>query len=205
MGAGGAGLRRAAIRLPAGVGQLTHLRAHVARSALDAELAALVWLLVERGVPLVVGSPDRAAAEDLRAAFMAAVIERQPGRDSLAGGVVVAASLESVLSRLGASSELPDEARDLGLVLIVSDARVTIAHYVRPVERDAAGHLQRRPPAVLSARDERGELDHFFWAVTDELATGAGMTREDLEDESAIRARWLSGEESGVGPPNARH
>ncbi len=150
-------------------------------------------------------SPDRAAAEGLRAAFSAAVIERQPSRDSLAGGVVVAAALESVLSRLGASGELPDEARDLGLVLIVRDARVAIAHYVRPVERDAAGHLQRRPPVVLSARDERGELDHFFWAVTDELATRAGMTREDLEDESASRARWLNGEELGVGPPNARH
>ena len=156
-------------------------------------------------MPLVVASPDRDAAEDLRAAFTAAVIERQPGRDALAGGVVVADSLESVLSRLGASSELPDEARDLGLVLIVRDARVAVAHYVRPVERDAAGHLQRRPPAVLSARDEGGELDHFFWAVTDELATRAGMTRDDLEDESASRARWLTGAESGVGPPNARH
>ncbi len=120
-----------------------HLRAHAARSALDAELAALVWLLVERGVPLVVGSPDRAAAEDLRAAFMAAVIERQPGRDSLAGGVVVAASLESVLSRLGASSELPDEARDLGLVLIVSDARVT--------SRTTSGRSSATPPATSSA------------------------------------------------------
>jgi hypothetical protein len=79
------------------------------------------------------------------------------------------------------------------LVLIVRDGKLAVAHYVRPVERDAAGHLQRRPPAVLAARDPRsGVLDQFYWAYTDELASRAGISRHELEDERDVRARQLT-------------
>jgi hypothetical protein len=94
---------------------------------------------------------------------------------------------------LGGSAEISDDTRDLGIVLVIEDGRIAVAHYVRPVERDAAGHLQRRPPAVLSARNPvSGQLDHFYWAYTDELASRAGITRRQLEDDRDARARQLS-------------
>jgi hypothetical protein len=106
--------------------------------------------------------------------------------------VVIGSSLEDVLRVLGGSSEISDDTRDLGVVLVFNDGRLSIAHFVRPVERDGAGHLQRRPPAVLSARGATGALDHFYWAYTDELASRAGMTRHELEDEQRARASRLS-------------
>ena len=179
------------------------LRTLVATEALDAELAALVWLLAQRGVPLTVVSPDRAAADRLRRAFVDQVRAAQPARDAVAGGVVVAASLADALRILGGQEEISDDTRDLGIVLVVSDGRVQVAHYVRPIERDAAGHLQRRPPAVLSARDAAsGDADHFYWGYTEELATRAGMTRAELEDEQETRARQLSPADS---QPDARN
>ena len=152
---------------------------------LDAELAALVRLLAERGVPLVVAAQDRTIADRLRAALAAPT-----------GGLISADSLERVLSIIGApapaSGELPDEARDLGIVLVIDGGRVTAVHYVRPLERDAAGHLQRRPPVVLGARrGSSATLDHFYWAVTDELATRAGMTRADFEQMHETGVRQL--------------
>src|SRR4051812_16629435 len=98
------------------MGDLSEL---VATGFVDAELAALVWVLVERGVPLVVAGTERDAAERLRRAFAAEVLAGQPTRDTLAGGVVIGGSLEDVLRRLGASTvagadehEVPDEVRD---------------------------------------------------------------------------------------------
>lgn len=171
----------------------TDLRTFVAIDALDADIAALVVVLAEHGIPLVVASTDRAAAEDLRRAFVEQVRQAQPSRDSIGGGVVLGGSFQDVLHVLGGGDEVTDDTRDLGVVLIVRDGRLAVAHYVRPVERDAAGHLQRRPPAVLSARDSSsGVLDHFYWAYTGELATRAGVTRHELEDEQDARARRLS-------------
>ncbi|HEY7025547.1 MAG TPA: hypothetical protein VH371_11370 [Candidatus Limnocylindrales bacterium] len=149
-------------------------------------------MLAEHGVPLVVASHDQSSAEELRRAITDQVRAAQPGRDSIGGGVVIAGSLEDVLRVLGGEREITDDTRDLGVVLIISDGQVAVAHYVRPVERDAAGHLQRRPPAVLAARGSAsGVLDSFYWAYTDELATRAGVTRGELEDERDARARRL--------------
>lgn len=143
-------------------------------------------------MPLVVASVDRDVAEKMRRAFAEQVRAAQPSRDSIGGGVVLGGSLEDVLRVLGGGGEITDDTRDLGVVLVVRDGRLAVAHYVRPVERDAAGHLQRRPPAVLAARDaQSGALDHFYWAYTDELATRAGISRHALEDERDARAREL--------------
>ena len=181
----------------------TDLHAFVTTDALDVELAALVLVLAEHGVPLVVASREREPAEALRGAFAQQVRARQPARDAIAGGVVVGGSLEDVLRVLGGGGEITDDTRDLGVVMIVREGRVEIAHYVRPVERDAAGHLQRRPPAVLSARNATtGAMDHFAWAFTEELATRAGISRRDLEDERDARALRLAGAGS---QPNARN
>jgi hypothetical protein len=190
----------------------------VAAAELPAELAALVLVLAERGVPVVVAARDPERAATFRRALVRGVIAAQPTRDAVAGGVIVAAGLEEVLRVLGVGaipqgaddhvhgSEVPDEARDLGVVLVLGDERLAVAHYVRPVERDGAGHLQRRPPAVLGAWNASAhEFDDFWWALTDELATRAGLGRSELEDLVDERRRQLVGADSAPGPPDARH
>lgn len=150
-------------------------------------------LLVEHGVPLVVASTDPAAAEDVRRAFADQVRAGQPARDTIAGGVVIGASLQDVLRVLGGSTEISDDTRDLGVVLVMAERRLKVAHYVRPVERDAAGHLQHRPPGVLSARNQAsGLLDNFYWAFTEELASRAGMSRREFENEHDALTHRLS-------------
>ena len=116
--------------------------------------------------------------------------------------MVVAAKKQYVLAILGGQpgEEIPDGARDLGVVAVVDPDRVRSIHYVRPVERDGAGHLQRRPPALLGAWDDQAQrYDHFHWGVIDELATRAGMSRNDFEDAQLLRAKLLAGvAEAGV-------
>jgi hypothetical protein len=170
------------------------LSALVAAGVLDDELAALTWLLAERGVPLVAVSTSGDTARELRNAFARAMPETLRLSDQpLAGGVVHGSSLEDVLRMSGSGDEITDDARDLGLVLVVLDGEVTAAHYVRPVERDGAGHLQRRPPAVLAARNrDAAETDRFFWAITDELATRAGMELKEFDAEHRRRVKRLS-------------
>jgi hypothetical protein len=174
----------------------------VVSGELDADLAALLALLAERGVPLVVASGDGATAAGTRAALSRTVRAGQPARDAVAGGVVLAESLQDVLRLVGGTpgGELTDPARDLGVVVIRDKHRVLAAYYLRPVERDAAGHLQRRPPALLSAwNDERAAFDHFHWSISDELASRAGMTRAAFETEHERRAGQLGGGiDSGV-------
>ena len=152
------------------------LRALVADGELDAELAALLAVLAEHGVPLVFAASRPDAARRLSQALAAS-----------AGGIVIADSLDEVLRLTGASfGALTDAARDLGVIVIHDGQRVLGAHYLRPVERDAAGHLQRRPPATLSAWSERAaRFDHFGWAIHDELATRAALTRDEFESETA--------------------
>lgn len=176
----------------------------VSGKALDADLASVVWLLAEGGVPLTVAAADRNAAQRVRRAFELAVSMsgKQASDQVVAGGIVIGRSLEDVLSILGgqAGDEIPDGARDLGVVAVVDPDRVRSIHYVRPVERDAAGHLQRRPPALLGAWDDQAQrFDHFHWGVTDELATRAEMTRDDFEDAQILRTNLLAGvAEAGI-------
>jgi len=175
----------------------------VASGELDRDLVALLWLLAERGVPLVVASLDAAAAERFRTVLGGAVRAAQPALDAIAGGVVMADSLEDVLRLAGgpATGQLVDEARDLGVVVVHDGRRVRSAHYIRQIERDAAGHLQRRPPALLAAWNaDLDVIDHFHWSITDELATRSGMTRDDFERELARRIEQLGGDVVGSRP-----
>jgi hypothetical protein len=170
------------------------LRELTALGELEAGITALLWLLAEHGLPLTVASVDRAAAERTRAAIVAAAGTGRAARLAPAGGVILADSLEEVLRLLGGDAALNDATRDLGLVVIHDGRRVTSVHYVRPVERDGAGHLQRRPPAVLAAWNEGARVfDDFSWAVTDELADRSGLTRQELEDQRDARRDQLSG------------
>lgn len=173
-----------------------------AEGVLDADLAALLWLLMEAGVPLVVASRNaQTAAEEVRGALSGLVARHHVTADgALAGGVVRADSLADVLRLSGAAAdgELPDAARELGLVLVVGQSdpgeqvRVIRAHYIRPIERDGAGHLQRRPPALLSAWDERAaRLDHFHWGILSELAQRAATDLGEFEFMHRRRTRLL--------------
>jgi hypothetical protein len=159
---------------------------------LDADLAALCWLLLEARLPLaVIGRvPPGARLEvagalvALRAGDMPPIVAlAEPGQaaDALHERVVWdaamrrgaavtadAASLGELLGRLqGPPLALQDdELRALSLVIVLAtDAarlRVVAAHYLRPVERDGQGHLQHRPPAVLATWDPAGEGFEHF-------------------------------------------
>lgn len=163
---------------------------------LDADLAALLWLLAEHGVPLVAVAPDPASAERVRSAVAALLAaESMTGDGSIAGGVVHGRSLDDVLGLSGGGpvGTVPDDARDLGVVAVIRDGRVAAVHYVRPVERDGAGHLQRRPPALLADWNEGAAVhDHFWWGITDELALRCSMTRADFEIAHSSRSRLLA-------------
>ena len=198
------------------------LVALIAQGILDAELAALVWVLVEGRIPLVVAAPEgrTGAGVQLLAGVLASVHGAPPeeqvfapltpaGASSLvrgrrAGGVVEAGSLGEVRERLG-SGPLPlnpDQLTFLGCVLVLGDAagagrgrlRVVAAHYVRPLARDAHGHAQRLDPAVLATWDDRlGRYEHFAWGVLPEIAARLGRRAGDLEADLHHRRDDLAG------------
>jgi hypothetical protein len=117
-------------------------------------------------------------------------------------GTLHAESLREVIATLEAPPVTldEDEIRRLGVVLILRAfgrppvRRIVAAHYLRPLERDGQGHLQRRPPAVLATWDpERDTHDHFSWGLGPEIAPRVGMTQADFERAQAARARFLTG------------
>jgi hypothetical protein len=130
------------------------------------------------------------------------------------GATIHIDSLEDLFDELTARPvELSeDEIRRLGVVIIarrirvpdggsaatrgVDDEgtirRVVAAHYLRPVERDGEGHLQRRPPVVLATWDPaRDDFDHFGWGAAPELALRVGRTQAEFERELSLRAAFL--------------
>ncbi|HEY4227663.1 MAG TPA: hypothetical protein VGM49_04940 [Candidatus Limnocylindrales bacterium] len=194
----------------------------IARGVVDAELAALIWVLVEGRVPLVIAAPpDRLGAGGQLLAGIIGSIQPDTAVDAIvgpmgaagasslirgrrAGGVLEAGSLADVRARLG-SGPLPltdDQLTFLGCVLVVGAAgesgrgklRVTAAHYVRPLARDAHGHSQRLDPAVLAAWDPRLErYEHFAWGVLPEIAGRLGRRAGDLEADLHHRRDDLAG------------
>ncbi len=90
-----------------------------------------------------------------------------------------------------------DELSHLGVVLVLrrlggNRRRVVAAHYVRPVSRDAHGHVQRLGPAVLATWDPVGDrLEHFGWGVIPELAMRVGRRAGDFELEVDTRRAFL--------------
>lgn len=194
---------------------------------LDAELAALCWLLVEGGVPFVVTGGDRGEARHRVAEALMAVPPPSAGRTFDADGAVPglgvlaehirsgdrvcllapAPDLRGLMERLTAPPiGMPEDAvRRLGLVLVtgmvpsttpgpvIDRPRVLAAHYLRPIERDGAGHVQRRPPAVLATWDPVSDtVDHFAWGVTGELADRVDRSQASFEDLQASRAAAIA-------------
>lgn len=174
----------------------------IAAGALDADLAAVVWLLAEGGVPVVVaGAPGSGRSALLGAIRELAGAGGRPTMPSRLPGIVEARSLEEVQAHL-AESPLragEDELRGLGVVLVLAVAatgrrRVVVAHFVRPLERDGQGHVQRRPPALLAAWDAtRDAFDDYAWGIVTELATRVGREPAEFERERARRAAHLAG------------
>ena len=190
---------------------------------LDAELAALVWVLVEGGVPIVVAAPSErlgAGAQLLRGIIgsirpelddadlgrpLSRVAAGRLTRGQRPGGVLPGISLEDVHRRL-AAPPLPmseDELTFLGCVLVLGPStdkpspgplRVVAAHYARPLARDAHGHQQRLGPAVLATWDVRaGRYEHFSWGVLPEIAARLGRRAGDLEADLHHRRDDLAG------------
>jgi hypothetical protein len=169
--------------------------------ALDPELAALLWLLREGGLPALVIGPVGEESVPVVAEALEAIeaIGAPAPADGTAATAPVrtlrAASLQEAFDVLAADPfHLTDDAiRSLGLVVVVQDGRVVAAHYLRPVERDREGHLQRRPPAVLATWEESTHrFEHFAWAVTPELAVRVNRTQAELEEQTSERARQLA-------------
>ena len=198
----------------------------VAEGTLDAELAALLWLLAEGGLPLTVTGPV-SVADRSRVAYAILAVppstpcvvldadRERPGLATLGarirGGMRVgitldAADLREAIGRLSAPPDgLPEDAvRRLGVVLVVGEAptttvgpiverrRVMAAHCLRPTERDSQGHVQRRPPAVLTTWvADRDTFDHFAWGLTPELADMVDRTQASFEELQVSRAAAL--------------
>ncbi|MBI3751698.1 MAG: hypothetical protein HY263_08620 [Chloroflexi bacterium] len=191
--------------------------------AFDAELAALAWLLVEGGIPLVVAVPPgrEGAGLELARGILASVRPDPAEAGGLAAGldrplawalvhghrpgaVVVAGSLEDLRNGLAQPPiQLSEqELSFLGCVLVLGAPegrpagrlRVIAAHYVRPLARDAHGHAQLLPPAVLATWDARlGRYEHFAWGVLPEIAARLGRKAGDLEADLHHRRDDLAG------------
>jgi hypothetical protein len=105
-----------------------------------------------------------------------------------------------------------DELSNLGIVLVVDPRRphgpsgpaaaqppwvppkVAAAHYLRPLARDAHGHPQRLPPAVLATWDPKiARFEHFAWGIAAELAQRLGRRTGDFELERERRSAVLTG------------
>ena len=165
--------------------------------ALDAPLAATVWLLAEGGVPVVVASRDPMAGASLAEALDA--FGRPPTLLSAFPNRLDAASLEEAQARLvdPPHAMTEDAIRSVGVVLVLNveadgRRRIRAAHYVRPLEQDPHGHVQRRPPALLAAWDaETDRFDDYAWGITAELAGRIGREPAAFELARADRARLL--------------
>jgi len=186
---------------------------------LDPELAALVWLLAEGGVPVTVtGRVGGDSRSMVAGALLALVPDRgwvvldldaePPTADRLAAllqggvglGLVVAASdLQEMLTATTGALGLPEDAvRRLGIVVVLVESegrlRCDAVHYLRPAERDGQGHVQRRPPAVLAAWDDGNDtFEHYAWGITPELADRVDRAQADFEERQQDRTRVLAG------------
>ncbi len=189
------------------------------RGVIDPPLAALAWLLSEGGLPMVVTGP--AGLED-RTGLAAALVSIDPDRawlvidadreaptlsrlsSLLQGGAglgicVAAAGVPDVLERLhDGPARLPyDAVRRLGVIVTLQATtqgpRCAVVHYLRPAERDAQGHVQRRPPAILASWDAAADrYDDYAWGILHELAERVGLDPARLEDRQRGRAAFLA-------------
>lgn len=150
----------------------------------------------------------------------ARLVVRAVGRGFGLAATAQAARLEDLLDLLRHRpiALTDDELSNLGVVLILADRpvdraahhgpgpdlrRVVAAHYLRPLARDAHGHPQRLPPAVLATWDERiARFEHFFWGVAAELAGRVGRRTGDFERERERRSATLTALAAAMDGPS---
>jgi hypothetical protein len=158
----------------------------------------------------VAGTVDAATPPGILRAALAATT----GRSGLLA-TLDAADLAGVLDLVARQGLTTDESTFLGVVLVVGGgadpggrppaasagassagddpARVTIAHYLRPVVRDAGGHPRRLGPAVLVAWDPAtGTWEDFAWGIGPDLAERCRMRPGDFEAERARREALIA-------------
>lgn len=125
------------------------------------------------------------------------------------GATIHADSLEEVFDALHRPpvALTDDELSRIGIVIVLravppppGDAhrglmrRIVAAHWVRPVARDAHGHIQRLAPAVLTTWDpDEDTFENFAWGVVPELADRVGRHAGDFEIEQQRRRDYLAG------------
>lgn len=166
---------------------MTTIVAAIRAGHLDAELAALLWLLAEGAVPIHVAGDLAGAAGELASAIED--LGRTTGKVSAGSG----ASLEDVLRQ-----PVPIRPPTGAVIVLDNEGRVRAAHLHRPPLRDGAGHVRPQGPAVLAAHDARtGAWEHFAWGVTPELAEAVGRRAGDFEIELDRRTAYLAGLAAG--------
>jgi hypothetical protein len=179
---------------PAAPGEPPSLVELIRRGTLDAELGALVWVLVEALIPLVVAAPaalaGRGIAADvlrgilaslrpdvglrgLDAADVAMPLAARSARELVhagrAGGIAVAGSLQELRDDLGASPPAgltEDELSFLGCVLVLGEDEAS------PIDAADPAMAPSRPVRVVAAhyvrplhRDEHGHAQLLGPAV----------------------------------------
>ena len=160
---------------------------------LDAELAALLWLLAAGQVPIHVVAEPAAAADGPAAAIRSLAAE--PGLVTSGPG----AAIEDVLRQ-------PVPLRPATGVVVVLDAgRVVASHLHRPPLRDGAGHVRPQGPAVLATWDAGAvRWEHFAWGVTPDLAAAIGRRPGDFELEHDRRRDFLAALVAAEAPDDGR-
>jgi hypothetical protein len=250
-------------------GDPSSIVALVRAGTLDAELAGLLWTLVDGGLSFLVAGPVGTARVAIRDALLELVpagvtlrpvtsgdaepaIASGDGDPAGSGALLVApdlvperagdrlaldpgsarlvvrattrgwtlaatipgASLAEVIEVLEAEPVglERDELSYLGVVLVThpdgagqgSADRVTAVHWIRPLVRDAHGHLQRLGPAVLATWDpSKGRWEHFAWGVLPELAMRLGRSVSETSlaaDARADRVSALVGRDRATSP-----
>jgi hypothetical protein len=160
--------------------------------SLDAELAALLWLLAEGSLPIHVVAND----ENARKAAAAALRSLAPDARVVTDGPGEA--LEDVLRQ-------PVPLRPATGVVVILDGtgRVVAAHLHRAPLRDAAGHVRPQGPAVLATWDAaHDDWEHFAWGVLPELAEAVNRRAGDFEIDQARRREYLDTlAEAGIDAP----
>jgi hypothetical protein len=160
--------------------------------SLDAELAALLWLLAEGSVPVHVVSTDEPARQAAAAALRllarnASVVTDGPGE-----------AVEDVLRQ-----PVPLRPATGAVLILDGRRRVVAAHFHRPPLRDGAGHVRPQGPAVLATWDPAHHAwEHFAWGVIPELAEAINRRAGDFEIEQARRREYLDSlVEAGIEAP----
>jgi hypothetical protein len=164
--------------LRAALGQTTG-RSGLAATIEGTDLAEALAVLRRQGI------------SDDEASFLGTVLVLRPVADRPTTDRPVAD--RRVADRLVADRPVADRpTAEPDAVMSGRDQRVVAAHYLRPVARDAGGHVQRLGPAVLATWDaDRGAYDHFGWGIYPELAARTGRRAGDLEAAHRARAEEL--------------